>query len=178
MRSCVLIVLSFGLVTAGLWLAIPASAASPTRVSFDVDSTVLSRRTTAACGFPVYLHQSGTFVVTLFKDATGSTVRELDSTRGARIAWEAPTKGTSFAYPNNARAHYDYPQGASLGAPATLIVTGQFDKVPGYSADAGRFVFAGEVIDITPEGLPVVDTDPLPSGHNSIPNRCAVLAGP
>jgi hypothetical protein len=57
-------------------------------------------------------------------------------------------------------------------------VTGQFDKVPGYSADAGRFVFAGEVIDITPEGLPVVDTDPLPSGHNSIPNRCAVLAGP
>ena len=85
--------------------------------------------------------------------------------------------------PFNGSARYDYPEGATPGAPATLTYDVLSQKIPGASADAGRLVYEGVVYILTPEGIPIVDTDPAPisvTGHvaTSVLDRCAALASP
>ena len=63
-----------------------------------------------------------------------------------------------------------------------MVGTGLVDKIPGQPADAGRSEYVGEVVDFTPEGVPVVDFDlfdPVTqvghTGSDTRANRCAVL---
>jgi hypothetical protein len=45
-----------------------------------------------------------------------------------------------------------------LGAPSVVTFLGVDSNIPGFHAVAGRTVLAGEVIDIRPDGVPIVDT--------------------
>jgi len=63
-----------------------------------------------------------------------------------------------------------------------VVGTGLVDKIPGQPADAGRSEYVGEVVDFTPEGVPVVDFDlfdPVTqvghTGSDTRANRCAAL---
>jgi hypothetical protein len=177
------IVLAIGLVALGAVTAVPAAAAEPTTFTEVIDVTRLLPRLSATCGFDVYQRFVGTVSAKLFTDRTGSTVRELDISRSARLIWSAPSQGTSFSYPLNGASWYEYPRGGTLGAPATLTITGFQGRVPDLPPDAGRAVFVGEVIFVTPEGIPVVETSPVPvsvtgrTGNLTFPNICAELAG-
>src|SRR4051812_6047541 len=126
------------LVTLGAGTGDPAFAAVPIRLTEILDFTLVAPVTTAACGFPVYHRITGTFTVTVLTGANGAVTHELDGAKDARQTWFAPTKGTSYSFPFNGSTRYDYPQGATAGAPATLTQNQLFEKVPGHWADAGR----------------------------------------
>jgi hypothetical protein len=177
------VALALGLIALGAAPAAPAAAAQPTTFTEDIDDTRVLPRASAACGFPVHQRFAGTVTVKLFTDRQGALVRELNLFPGTRVTWFAPSEGTAFSYPLAGAAWFDYPQGGAVGAPATLTLTGLQDKVPGQPADAGRTVLAGQVIFVTPDGIPVVETDPVPvsvagsTGNLTFPNVCAALAG-
>lgn len=177
------VVLAIGLVALGAVTAVSTAAAQPTTFTELIDDTRLLPRASAECGFDVYQRQVGTVIVKLFTNRQGSLVRELDLLRGFRIIWFAPSRGTSFAYPFNGAAWIDYPQGGTVGAPATLTFASFQAKVPGQPADAGRAVFTGQVIFVRPDGIPIVEPqlDPVSvsgsTGHLTLPNVCAALAG-
>jgi hypothetical protein len=175
--------LAIGLIALGAVTAVPTAAAQPKTFTEDIDDTRPLPMASAACGFPVNQRLVGRVTVKLFTDRKGSVVRELDLLRGTRIIWSAPSKGTSFSYPFNGAAWIDYPQGGTVGKPATLTITGLQDKLPGQPADAGRAVFKGEVIFVRPDGIPVVEPELEPEfisgsrGNLTFPNVCAALAG-
>lgn len=177
------VVLAIGLAALGALTAISTAAAQPTTFTEVIDDTRLLPRASAECGFDVYQRLVGTVTVKLFTNRQGSLVRELDLLRGTRIIWFAPSRATSFTYPFNGAAWIDYPQGGTVGAPATLTLTGFQGKVPGQPADAGRAVFAGEVIFVRQDGIPVIEPHPDPesvsgsTGHLILANVCAALAG-
>src|SRR5215475_9376328 len=162
----------------------PGFAEPPFRFSEVLDITVPAPVTSAACGFPVLHRITGTFTVTLFKDGGDLVVREIDGAKGARDTWFAPTQGTSYSYQFNGSTRFDYPEGGTLGAPATLTFDQMLEKVPGRPAAAGMVVYQGVVVFVTPEGIPVVDTDPVPIlihgsfGSSPYADRCAALAAP
>ena len=117
-----------------------ASASAPSRFDIEVDFTRLAGGTSVVCGFPVFIRSVGTMQVKLFHDAGGDVIKELDTFPGFRTIFFAPTKGTSYEFspgPNT----YLYPDGAHLGAPATVIVNGVQANIPGVPADAGRMTF-------------------------------------
>jgi hypothetical protein len=163
-----------------------ASAAPPTKTTTSVDLTRLSVGTSRTCGFDVFTRLVGRITTTLHYDAAGNVVREFDHGVNFRTVFFAPSQGTSYEFPlGGGNLTQYYPDGATIGAPARVVVTGLVAKVPGQPADAGRSEFVGQVVDFTPEGVPVVDFDlfdPVTqSGHtgsDTRANRCAALRKP
>ena len=71
-----------------------------------------------------------------------------------------------------------------MGAPSIVTITGIDANYAGVPAEAGRTVLVGEVIDVTPEGVPIVDfVGPTLFEHGnqlgaeSVANLCAALGG-
>jgi hypothetical protein len=75
-----------------------------------------------------------------------------------------------------------YPEGATIGAPAQVIYTGFFEKLPGSLPNAGPDIILGHVAAFTAEGLPLIELDELLAYHGSRPTDfvealCAALDG-
>jgi hypothetical protein len=157
-------------------------AAPPTHIRFDVDFSFFLPRLTARCGFPVYRREVGTISVALFFANDGTTLRREDDTAaGYRLTYFSPATvpggtGGSFTTPTSASLKTQYPQGAILGAPAVLTFTGLQSHVPGIAPQAGRQVFLGEVVFITPEGIPVTDFSDPDTSRGNFDDPTAVLA--
>ena len=137
------------------------------------------------CGFEVTGTVSGTANITLFLDGSGSIVRETDTFPGARVTFSG--NGNSFSFPGAFSMTFKtvYPEGATLGAPATVTVTGLFGHVKGIGADAGQDVLTATVVDFSPEGVPIVDNLELVRSHGNRESGddvaeavCAVLGAP
>jgi hypothetical protein len=100
------------------------------------------------------------------------------------LAFSAPSTGESFSY-KFGPAFFEYPDGVYIGAPSIVTLAGIDQHVLGFLAEAGRTVVVGEVIAVTPEGVPIVDfVGPTLSEHGnqldpaaSLANICAALAG-
>jgi hypothetical protein len=164
-----------------LALASTASGEAPTRISFTIDDTFYAPFTSFVCGFDVYIHQQGTIKVTLFSDGGGSLVRETDTSPGFRTSFFAPSTGRTISYPGQVTAHTTYSAGGALGSAAVVTLTGILHKYDGAPADAGQLVFAGVVVGVDPDGIPLVDfTDDISAhGHFSddiLGDRCAALS--
>lgn len=162
-----------------LAMALPAFADPPQRFPEQLDFTRQQPRVSKICGFPVFIHVSGNFSVTLFSNGSDQVVRELDGSKDARVTWLAPTLGTSLSYPANQEVIFDYPEGGTVGAPATMTITGLRNNYPGQPADAGRLVYDGVVAALTPEGIPLVMLTQLSSERGSFSGTfedlCAAL---
>ena len=162
--------------------AVPASADAPKRFVLVDDFSFQSGLLTAACGTPVFRSVSGPVLVILRTAADGS-VQETDAFQNWALTISAPEFGTAISW-KFGPAFYDYPEGAEIGAPAFVTVVGLDSKVPGLHAEGGRTVLQGEVIDFTPEGIPVADTfATLSEVGNQVDNPvlveaiCAALTG-
>jgi hypothetical protein len=83
-------------------------------------------------------------------------LHELDTFSDWSITISAPSQGTSFSY-KFGPASFVYPEGTAPGAPAIVTIRGVDTRVTGFPAQAGRTVFLGEVLFISPEGVPVAD---------------------
>jgi len=166
--------------------AVPAAGANtPTHFTQQVDMTFFAPLTSAVCGFPVFVTQTGTTDVTLWYAPDGTTVvREADWNPSFRTTFTAPTQGTSFSYQGGATLHTEYPEGASLGKPAIATFTGFNRKVGDDPAEAGRIVMSAVVVFVDPAtGIPGIETlDVLSgSGHflgDTLARRCAALTAP
>ena len=147
----------FGAVAAlAVALAVPTAGASPPDRFVIVDDFQFPHPLTAAYGTPVFASVNGTVQIILRTGKDG-VVHETDVFRDWTFTLNAPAYDTSISYkfgPGLA----EYPDGVYIGAPAIVTFLGVASNVPGLHAIAGRVVFAGEVIDITPEGIPIFDT--------------------
>ena len=148
----------FGAVAAlAVVLAVPTAAADPPeRFVFVDDFTFQSGVLTAACGTPVFISLNGTLHIILRTDKDGA-LHETDAFENWAFTISAPDHDTSFSY-KFGPGFFEYPEGAFIGAPSVVTFLGLDSNVPGLHAVAGRTVVVGEVIDITPEGVPIVDT--------------------
>ena len=138
---------------------------------------------TATCGTPVFVMLQGTVHITLRIDRKG-VLHETDAFADYSLTFSAPSTGASVSY-KFGPAFFVYPDGVSIGARSIVTTLGIHADYPGAPAEAGRTVIVGEVIDVTPEGVPIVDfVGPTLfergnqlDGEASVANLCAALAG-
>jgi hypothetical protein len=165
--------LAVGVVATAVFFASAGGAgASPPRlVTTEVDLSVVDSYFTELCGFEVRFFNVGTFSSKLFVDETGTIVREIDTFPGTKAGWSSPASGRSIVFPASAKLLMEYLNGTAPGSAVTVTGSGISAKVPGIPADAGRAVFAGHVVFIDPDGVPIVAFDQLLSitGHYSDP---------
>lgn len=138
-------------------LAVPtASADPPDRFVFVDDVTFQSGFLTAACGTPVFISLNGTLHIILRTDKTG-VLHETDAFQN--WSFTISDADTSFSY-KFGPGFFEYPDGVpvQIGDPSVVTFLGVDSNVPGFHAVAGRTVVTGEVFDVTPEGVPIVDT--------------------
>jgi hypothetical protein len=171
-----------GVALTALVLLSPANATPPTVFTEFVDQTAFAPATSAVCGFPVYITQTGTVNVTLFHDQSGAIVREADWQSGFKIVFTAPTLGTSFQFPLTQRLVTYYDEGTAIGSRARAVLVGLGRDNGSGPPDTGRLEFDAVVVFIGPNGIPGIDFVTLvrQSGHFAgvdIAARCASLAG-
>jgi hypothetical protein len=160
--------------------AAPSAADPPTHLFLEDDVTFQSGGLTAACGFPVFVSLEGGIHIMLRTDKNG-VLHELDTFSDWSITYAAPSQGTSFSF-KFGPATFVYPEGTAVGAPAIITLRGVNTNFPGFPAEAGRLVILGEVIDVTPDGVPIADFVTLISQTGNIlppaesqANLCAAL---
>jgi hypothetical protein len=140
---------------AALASASAVSAATPVRSTVVLDETfVYPVGDPNPCPFEVTYRNQGTFFVTTFVDANGTTIRELD--RGAYFLESYSANGKVISSKSPAMVHLD---------PATNTVVGTGNQrhfiVPGLGilyAQAGRFVIdlnTGETISVSGLDVPL-----------------------
>lgn len=125
-----------------LLLVSSAAAAPPLRDRFPVEGTFDDPALTAACGVPATITFTGTFAITVFSDRSGQTVREIDTQPGARLTY-ASASG-SIAVPFSGVLHAQYTDGAVVGSPATIQLTG---NVLNGTVGNGRLAFSAVVVE-------------------------------
>lgn len=138
-------------------LAVPtASADPPDRFVFVDDVTFPSRILTTACGTQVFISLNGTLHIILRTDKNG-VLHETDAFQ--KWAFTISDADTSFSW-KFGPGFFEYPDGVPVQIGDLSVVTflGIDSNVPGFHAVAGKTVVEGEVIDVTPEGVPIVDT--------------------
>jgi hypothetical protein len=175
--------LTTAIVAVAVGLGASAAAGPPKHVTFVDDVEFPSGFLTAACGTPVVIAIEGIVKITLFTDKDG-VLREMDAFTNHSISFTAPATGNSFSY-KFGPARFVYPEGAFIGAPSIVTLTGIHEDFPGAPAEAGRTVLVGEVVFVTPEGVPIVDfigPTLFEQGNQlgfaeSVANLCAALAG-
>jgi hypothetical protein len=133
-----------------------AQAAPPSHFSEPVNFSFQNGYYTGLCGFPVVQSLRGKLNTTLRYDRSGSLVREIDTQPGTTVTYSSPRSGKSFSWPFAAMLRTDYTNGGALGSDAISYGSGLRIKVPGMPANAGRIVFDAVVVDITPDGIPIV----------------------
>jgi hypothetical protein len=134
----------------------------------------------AECGYEVTFTRTGTASATLTYNADGLIIHEVDSEPRGMNTFSG--NGNTFSYPNKGVLVTSYPEGATIGAPAELIWTGFFGKLPGSLPNAGPDIITGHVVDFSAEGLPLVEFDDFLASHGLRPtdfveSLCAALDG-
>jgi hypothetical protein len=125
-----------------LLAASSAAAAPPLQDRFPVEGTFDDPALTAACGVPVTIGFTGTFAIKVFRDGSGQTVREIDTQPGATLTYTSASG--SIAVPFSGVLHAEYTEGAVVGSPATIQLTGNvLNGTPGN----GRLVLSAVVVD-------------------------------
>jgi len=160
-----------------------ATAAAPDRVSVDISETFTDDSLTEACGTTVTGTAQGTVEITLWRNAAGLVVRELDRFPAATFTWTAPETGRSVKTRYDVTSNWDYGDGAVQGGPVTITAHGLFFHIPGgTSAGAGKEVAVGDV-DFFEDGLPIVQDATTVSfvGHSPdfdfVAEICKALTG-
>jgi hypothetical protein len=134
----------------------------------DISFSALDEGLTKACRFPVTFTRVGTASYTLVYGKDGTVIREVDTEPGTKITVSG--NGRSYTSANDPILITKYPEGATLGAPATMIFTGIFFKFPGTVPNAGPDFITGHVEGFTPEGVPLVSFDDVVASHGPRPD--------
>ena len=166
-------------ISGSLVLTSVATAAPPISDRFPVEGEFVLDGVSDACGFPVTVGLVGTFSVKVFLDRNGVAIREIDTQPGTLLPYSAAS--ADIAIPFSGVLHTTYPDGAVLGAPAELVLTGNTgpfdDLVP---TGSGRVTFAGYVEETDGPFAFIRFTEMLSASGNftaQIDRICGALAG-
>ncbi|HET8950121.1 MAG TPA: hypothetical protein VFN44_06415 [Solirubrobacteraceae bacterium] len=170
--------LATAVAVAGCGAFLPAAAASPPlKDRFPVEAEFDYAPLSDACGFPVTIAFDGTFAIKVLS-GPGGVLREIDTQPSTKVTFRS--ESGAVVLPFSAVLHATYPQGAVIGAPARLVLTGSSFGVPGFlGASTGRVVLAGTVVDIE-DGFPFTRFTELISATGEVTGDeelCAALAG-
>jgi len=165
-------------VAGGLLLTSTASAGPPQRDRFAVEGQFDVDPISQTCGFPVSVAIEGTFSILVFRDNDGAVTHEIDTQPGTMLTYS--TEAGSISFPFSGVLHASYPDGAVVGAPAILKVTGNSgpfaELVP---LGSGRVVLAGTVAEVA-DGIPFTSFTSLISASGNFTGQadriCAALA--
>ncbi len=158
--------------------AAASAAAPPLTDRFPVEAEFDYAPLSDACGFPVTIAFEGTFAIKVFSGRDG-TVREIDTQPSTKVTFSSASG--ELSNPFSAVLHTTYPQGAVIGAPARLVLTGNSFGIPPFlGAGTGRVVLAGVVVDVE-DGFPRTRFTELISATGNVTGGneriCAALAG-
>jgi hypothetical protein len=134
---------------------------------------------TGLCGFDVTFSQSGTASYTVVYGNGGNVIVEVDTQPGTTVT--VAGNGRSYTSASSPVLVTRYPEGATLGAPATMIYTGIFFKFPGTPPNAGPDFITGHVEGFTAQGVPMVTFDEVTAARGPRPDFveaiCTALGG-
>jgi len=143
---------------AAAWLPVaPAEAAKPQKVEFPVEFNYEIPELTELCGVEVWFSIEGTFKGLVYRNKSGTIIREVNSQPDTWLTLYSPETGESIRNPFATRFHYRYPDGTDPGDRAIIIATGFLEKLPGLPAKAGRLVFPNGEVMFVEDGVPIVD---------------------
>lgn len=146
----------------GVELRTSAETTRTRHVDTLVDVTFEASYYSGRCGFPVMITVTGVLHTDLVLDSSGAVIREIDTQPGITVEYSNPNTGKSFSFPFSDILQTDYPGGAKVGGRAICKGSGMQDKIPGVQAEAGILYFdQGTVLQITPDGVPIVDPGPV-----------------
>jgi hypothetical protein len=168
----------------GLLAATPAWATPPKHFQFSLNDSFRSDDLSTACGFDVFVVQTGNVDITLLYDQGGTLIGEVDTFPAFTYFLTAPSTGGTLRSSSPATVHVDYTGGGAVGTTAVVSESGlQFRTQPGVIF-TGRQVFDAVVADLSPEGIPQNEFGDLISQSGNFfpgedaPHLCAVLSGP
>lgn len=134
-----------------------AAATSSLTVREEVEFTVLRPFLSGLCGYEVYSTLEGTItIVTTFDDA-GNPIREVDT--GVLVqTFFAPATGQSVSFPLTVNMFADYqPDGTAVATLTGLVLNVHAPGGQPVRLQAGREVYTGIIIDVRPDGVPVIE---------------------
>jgi hypothetical protein len=167
-----------------LAIAGSAGAAKPATLTFPLEADFAIPHTTAVCGVEARISIDSTVTVRLFTGSGGTVVREIDLMHGERVFY-SPETGESFRFPEASSWHFDYPDGAAVGARVEGHLSGIVGR-GGNVTDAGQLRVEGVVVgtaEVAGITIPLVDFWPvravgsLPSEDEYMSGRCEALGG-
>jgi len=177
--------LALGVIGIAGALLVPSTDAAgrQSRFTFHIDQTVPAGGLSSACGFPVFVHFEGTTAANLFFDSSGVLTREIDTNPNLTVTFFAPSTGRSFSYHPGLDFVQDYSNGTAIGSHVLATQSGFQGATGSGPPDAGRLVIDGVIVDVLPEGIPIVQfVDVISvSGHfndDFDAARCTALSGP
>jgi hypothetical protein len=97
------------------------------------------------CGFDIYYQTTGHQDTTLVLNQDGLVVSQIATVNDDVFTLTAPENGTRMDWASPLVWHFSYPEGATLGAPVDVSVTGLNSKIVGLPADAGLQLYTGHV---------------------------------
>ena len=154
-----------------------AAAAPPLQDRFDVDAVFDYPPMSDACGFPVTLGFEGTFAIKVFS-APGGVLREIDTQPRTKVTFAS--EWGELSLPFSGVLHTTYPEGAVVGAPARLVMSGRTFGIDDFVGPGrGRAVLEGVVVDVE-DGFPFTRFTELVSASGNYAGDtdrvCAALA--
>jgi hypothetical protein len=135
-------------------VAVPLSTASaPTRIEYDLeDVSFPDPYLTSACETDVEITINGKFTIALFSKR-GVVTHEEDTLTGT-ITYSAGSNAVT--QPLSAVSRARYPEGATEGAPASVVVTGKGGgSIVGGPPGSGHVKFDAEIVFVDVDGAPV-----------------------
>ena|SRR5215213_10237176 len=179
-RRAVVLSLATAVVLALPGLAVGAPAQ---RVEYPIDESFVDEYLTDLCGTAVTVSSTGALHVTLWRNADGLIVRELDRYPNTWRTFTAEN-GSSFRIRFHAVQRLIYDGGARGGSLVRIETTGMFAHYPGI-AFAGHATEVAVVQGFQGNGVPIIDFDTLIMqrlvGHNpdvdAAPAICEALSG-
>lgn len=176
MKRLAILLLAFAAVAllgAGAATSTPPIHSTASFVDVQFPDPVLS----AACGTTVYITLDGTIKGTLFRDQSGNFVKEIDTQPGLRLTYSNDA-GDSIDFPWSLVSHTDYSNGADVGDPVTVTLTGNVGSFTGIVGPGnGRIVLDGFVFAILDNGVPLTAFTDLVSISGNFREQTAAICG-
>ena len=145
---------------AALVICLPGAvgAARPALVVRDeIDFTVKLPFLSATCGYDVFSRLEGTVTVVVTFDDAGNPIREVDT--GALMrTFISPSTGRSVSFPLTVNAVAEYfPDGTAVVQTTGLFLSVHAAGGQPLRFQAGREVYSAVIVDIRPDGVPIVE---------------------
>ena len=161
MALCRRSAIRFGLALgAAIAIVLPHAAMAsgpPLIVHEDVDFTIPRPLLSGICGYEVFARFEGNVTTVVHFDDAGRPIREVD-TGVLMQTFFAPSTGQSVSFPLTVNFFTDYfPDGTAIAKATGMFLNIHTQGAPPLRFAAGREVYSAVIVDVRPDGVPIVE---------------------